>query len=116
MKPQKIADKAFKKIAKKYKIERACPSESWETALYWELGEGVNYETVREVVLEAISQTQKALEPKGDLVIDLDTGTVLGTNLVTITEPEDQADLEEILSNDTNAIAYGQEHGKRIFP
>lgn len=41
--------------------------------------------------------------------IDLDTGTVLGTNLVLVNIPDEE--LEDILSSDSYAREYGAEHG-----
>lgn len=44
-------------------------------------------------------------------VIDLDTGTVLGTNLALVELPEDEQQLEGILSNDAEAFAFAIENG-----
>ena len=44
-------------------------------------------------------------------VIDLDTGTVLGTNLVLVRIPEDETLQEDILSNDSIAWEYANENG-----
>lgn len=52
--PEQIADAAYEQVARKYDVEREGEHETWEVALYWTLGEGVGYETVREVVLAAI--------------------------------------------------------------
>lgn len=43
------------------------------------------------------------------LVVDLDTGTVLGANLVLIrTSKLDEDTIEEILSDDSTAAEYGE--------
>lgn len=44
------------------------------------------------------------------VVIDMDSGTVLGTNLVLVQVPDEDT-LEEILNSDSEAFDYGQEHG-----
>ena len=44
-------------------------------------------------------------------VIDLDTGTVLGTNLVLVKYPETEEEQDMILSSDSAAWDYGREHG-----
>lgn len=43
-------------------------------------------------------------------VIDLDSGTVLGTNVVLVRIPQDEAEWEDIISNDSNAWEYGTEN------
>jgi hypothetical protein len=43
------------------------------------------------------------------MVIDLDTGTVLGTNLVLVYVP--YPSIEEICSSDSAAFDYGKRHG-----
>lgn len=49
-------------------------------------------------------------------VIDLDTGTVLGTNLVLVRMPTHQEDaVEDILSNDSIAFDYGQHNGLPLY-
>ena len=49
------------------------------------------------------------------VVIDLDSGTVLGTNLVLVSFPEDEQEREELLNSDTTAFNYGIEKGVPIF-
>ena len=49
------------------------------------------------------------------VVIDLDTGTVLGTNLVAVQWPKDEELQEEILSSDSAAYKYAEEHGKTLY-
>lgn len=68
---EQITDEAFEKIARKYDVEREGGSESWEVALYWALGEGAPYESVREVVLAAI-EADRAQRAEGTVTIELD--------------------------------------------
>ena len=52
------------------------------------------------------------------MVIDLDTGTVLGTNLVIAPVPHDgmtPGALEDILSSDSAAFDYGEHNGFPLF-
>lgn len=49
------------------------------------------------------------------IVIDLDTGTVLGTNLVACLSPATDEELDNILSSDSLAHDYGMEHGTPLF-
>ncbi len=51
------------------------------------------------------------LNPSDYFVIDLDTGTVLGTNLVLVKAPEDEETMEEITSSDSAAWDYGTQNG-----
>lgn len=44
-------------------------------------------------------------------VIDLDSGTVLGTNVMLVRVPQDEAEWEEIISNDSVAFDYAQKNG-----
>lgn len=44
------------------------------------------------------------------IIIDLDTGTIVGTNLVIVKNPDDDT-MEEISSTDSLAIQYGNEYG-----
>lgn len=44
-------------------------------------------------------------------VIDLDTGTVLGTNVVLVPMPASEEESEEILSSDSAAESYARQHG-----
>lgn len=53
----------------------------------------------------------RELNSKKWAVIDLDTGTVLGTNLALVELPEDEERVESILSSDSEAFAYAAEHG-----
>lgn len=53
----------------------------------------------------------RELSNKKWAVIDLDTGTVLGTNLALVELPEDEEQVESILSSDAEAFAYAAEHG-----
>ena len=47
------------------------------------------------------------------MVIDLDTGTVLGTNLVLayVAYPS----IDDVLNSDSSAIEYGKRHGHPLF-
>ena len=49
------------------------------------------------------------------VVIDLDSGTVVGTNLVAVPWPKDEELQEEILSSDSAAYRYAHDFGKAIF-
>lgn len=44
-------------------------------------------------------------------IIDLDSGTVLGTNIVLVRVPDDEQEWENITSNDNEAWTYGTENG-----
>ncbi len=44
-------------------------------------------------------------------VIDLDSGTILGTNVVLVRLPEDEELMEEISSSDSAAWDYATENG-----
>lgn len=44
-------------------------------------------------------------------VIDLDSGTVLGTNVVLVRIPQDEDEWERITSSDSEAWEYGTENG-----
>jgi len=57
-------------------------------------------------------------DERGIIVIDLDTGTVLGTNLVVCLIPDDNATpgaLEDLLSSDSAAHDYGMQNGNPLF-
>lgn len=54
------------------------------------------------------------MELDNKMVIDMDTGTVLGTNLVLVDRPEDKVLYYEVLSNDSVAWDYGDKNGVRI--
>lgn len=49
------------------------------------------------------------------MVIDLTTGTVLGTNLVLVPVPKDETELESINDSDSAAFDYGNAHGYQMF-
>lgn len=51
------------------------------------------------------------LDSNDYFVIDLDTGTVLGTNLVLVKTPEDEETMEEITNSDSAAWEYGTQNG-----
>lgn len=57
----------------------------------------------------------KNLNTSDYVVIDLDTGTVLGTNLVVVSFPEDEEEREILLSSDSAAFNYGTQYGVPIF-
>lgn len=57
------------------------------------------------------AQNVIALNNSDYAVIDLDSGTVLGTNVVLVRIPEDEQTWEDVTSNDSEAWEYGQEHG-----
>src|SRR5690606_14313810 len=65
---------------------------------------------VRQATRQPIAQLGKQYA-----VIDLDTGTVLGTNLRLVEMPLDPADQEEILSSDSAAHDYAQEFGIPLY-
>lgn len=46
------------------------------------------------------------------VVIDLETGTVLGTNLVVVSVSDEK--LEELMSSDSEAQAYGKKYGRKV--
>lgn len=48
-------------------------------------------------------------------VIDMDTGTVLGTNLRLVRMPQNEAISEEVLSSDSAAHDYAREHGVSLY-
>ena len=48
-------------------------------------------------------------------VIDVDTGTVLGTNLRLVEMPLDAEDQERVLSSDSDARGYAQEYGVPLY-
>jgi len=55
---------------------------------------------------------------RGIMVIDKDTGTVLGTNLVACLIPDEDATpgaMEEILSSDSAAWEYAEQNGVPLF-
>lgn len=47
-------------------------------------------------------------------LIDLDTGTIIGTNVVLVTLPDSEEEREELLSSDSAAIGYGQVNGTPV--
>jgi hypothetical protein len=48
-------------------------------------------------------------------VIDMDTGTVLGTNVVLVRIPDDEDRWDRIQSHDATAWEYGQRHGIPLY-
>lgn len=46
------------------------------------------------------------------VVIDLESGTVLGTSLVMVSVSDEK--LEELMSSDTEARAYGKKYGRKL--
>lgn len=50
----------------------------------------------------------------GFLVIDKDTGTVLGTRLVLVPTPDEDRE-QEILDSDHEAMCYAEKHGIPLF-
>jgi len=48
-------------------------------------------------------------------VVDLDTGTVLGTNVILVPVPKDEEEWEAVLSNDSQAVDYAQKHGIAMY-
>lgn len=46
------------------------------------------------------------------VVIDLESGTVLGTSLVTVSVSDEK--LEELMSSDSEARAYGKKYGRKV--
>jgi hypothetical protein len=48
-------------------------------------------------------------------VIDLDTGTVLGTNIVLVPVPDDEDRWDEIQSHDATALQHGQQYGIPLY-
>lgn len=58
------------------------------------------------------------LNDKEYMVVDLDTGTVLGTNLVVVVVPDEDAHpglMEDIISNDSVAWGYATDLGSPLF-
>lgn len=55
------------------------------------------------------------LPPTGWLLIDMDSGTVVGTNVVLVERPTDDALAESILDSDMEALNYGHQHGYRLY-
>ena len=45
------------------------------------------------------------------MVIDMDTGTVLGTNLVIVPVPASEEEIETVSSSDSAAFDYGETYG-----
>lgn len=52
---------------------------------------------------------------RGIMVIDMDTGTVLGTNLRVCLVPETEDQMEEISSSDSAAWDYADSNGHPLF-
>jgi hypothetical protein len=49
-------------------------------------------------------------------VIDLDTGTVLGTNIVLVPFPtHDESWCDELTSSDSDALAHAERHGITLY-
>jgi hypothetical protein len=49
-------------------------------------------------------------------VIDMDTGTVLGTNIVLVPFPQhDEAWCDTITSSDSDALAHAEQHGITLY-
>lgn len=48
-------------------------------------------------------------------VVDMDTGTVLGTNVCLVPWPTDVTVADELLSSDSSVFAYATEHGIPLY-
>ena len=48
-------------------------------------------------------------------VVDMDTGTILGTNVCLVPWPTDPFEADEILSSDSTAFAYATEYGVPLY-
>jgi hypothetical protein len=49
------------------------------------------------------------------VVIDLDTGTVVGTNIALVRLPDDDEWRESVLCSDTLAVAHAEQHGIPLY-
>ncbi len=61
--------------------------------------------------------TADMVQPDEDnwAMIDLDTGTVLGTNIVLVPVPDDEDRWDQIQSHDATACQYGQQYGIPLY-
>ena len=62
------------------------------------------------------SQSIQHLNDDEYMVIDMDTGTVLGTNLVLVRVPDDEGLMEEISASGSAAWDYAAEYGIPLKP
>ena len=61
------------------------------------------------------SKNPSTIDSDNILVIDLDTGTILGSNVVVVQTPSSEHILEEILTTDEAAFNYGIEKGTHLL-
>lgn len=62
------------------------------------------------------AQAVKTLDAHNWAVIDLDSGTVLSTNIVLVPFPTDDEEwCDALTSSDSDAIAYGEQHGIGLY-
>lgn len=55
------------------------------------------------------------LDEGGWVVIDMDTGTIVGTNVVLVSLPDDDEWRDSILCSDSAAVAHAEQHGIPLY-
>ena len=64
---------------------------------------------------EKTTQNLVELNSRKFAVIDMDSGTVLGTNVCLVPWPEDEGKLESLLNSDAEAFDYATEYGIPVY-
>jgi hypothetical protein len=64
----------------------------------------------------SFAQAVQTLDEHSWAVIDLDSGTVLGTNIVLVPFPtQDEEWCDALTSSDSDALAYAEQHGVTLY-